>query len=154
MIYKLTAKGQHVIIVRSEFNTKVTERLLKGAIEAFTHYKGLKGNLRIYGVPGALEIPGTVQQIIKYHRPDAIVALGAVIRGKTSHFNIVARESAHGISKLSRNSDIPIINGILTTDNVNQAIERSKHDRLNKGWNAMEAALHTISVYREIQSDF
>ena len=121
-------------------------------MDAFSHYKGVESNLKIYRVPGAFEIPGSIQQIIKHHHPDAIVALGAVIRGETPHFDFVAGESAHGISQLSRNTDIPIINGILTTDNADQALKRSKPGGRNKGWDAMETALQTISVYREIQT--
>ena len=121
-------------------------------MDAFSHYKGVESNLKIYRVPGAFEIPGSVQQIIKHQQTDAIIALGAVIRGETPHFDFIAGESAHGISHLSRNTDIPIINGILTTDNVDHAKERSKTSGRNKGWYAMEAALQTISVYRKIQT--
>ena len=121
-------------------------------MDAFLHYKGVESNLKIFRVPGAFEIPGSVQQIIKHHHTDAIVALGAVIRGETPHFDFVAGESAHGLSQLSRNTNIPIINGILTTDNVDQALKRSKSGGRNKGWDAMETALQTISVYREIQT--
>ena len=153
MVAKLLAKDQHIIIVVSEFNAKITGRLLEGAKDAFSNHKCLESNLKIYRVPGAFEIPGTIQQIIKKHHPDAIVALGAVIRGETPHFDFVAGESAHGISNLNLQTDIPIINGILTTDNVDQAMARSKPGGRNKGWEAMEAALQTISVYRKIQTD-
>ena len=140
-----------IIIVLSEFNTKITERLLKGAVDSFLHYQGLESNLKIYRVPGAFEIPGTIQQIINHQKSNAIIALGSVIRGETPHFDFVAGESAHGISQLSCKIDIPIINGILTTDNANQAMERSEPGGRNKGWDAMEAALRTIAVYHEIQ---
>ena len=140
-----------IIIVLSEFNKKITERLLKGAVDSFLNYQGLESNLKIYRVPGAFEIPGTIQQIINHQKSNAIVALGSVIRGETPHFNFVAGESAHGISQLSCKIDIPIINGILTTDNVSQAMERSEPGGRNKGWDAMEAALRTIAVYHEIQ---
>ena len=148
---KLSAQDIQIIIVLSEFNTKITERLLKGSVDAFLHYQGLESNLKIYRVPGAFEIPGTIQQIINHQKSNAIIALGSVIRGETPHFDFVAGESAHGISQLSRKIDIPIINGILTTDNENQAMERSEPGGRNKGWDAMEAALRTIAVYHEIQ---
>ena len=89
---------------------------------------------------------------MKNHSPDAIVALGAVIRGETPHFNYIAGESAKGIAEISRSSNIPIINGILTTDNARQAEDRSQVGGRNKGWDAMEAALQTINVYQEIFS--
>ena len=152
MSSKLSAQDQHIIIVISEFNAKITKRLLKGAKDAFFHYYGIESNLKIYRVPGAFEIPGTIQQILPHHKPHAIIALGAVIRGETPHFDIVAGESAHGISKLSRIMDIPIINGVLTTDNVDQAMKRSEPGGRNKGWDAIEAALKTISVYQSIRT--
>ena len=89
---------------------------------------------------------------MKCNNPHAIVALGAVIRGETPHFDYIAGESAKGISEISRNSNIPIINGILTTDNAIQAEDRSQVGGRNKGWDAMEAALQTIKVYQEIFS--
>ena len=152
MTSHLSAQGQHINIVLSEFNKKITERLLTGSVDAFSHYKGLESNLKIYRVPGAFEIPGTIDQILHHKKPHAIVALGAVIRGETPHFDFVAGESAHGISELSRKTDIPIINGILSTDNIDQAMKRSEPGGRNKGWDAMEAALQTISVYQEIQT--
>ena len=152
MVSKLTAQDQHIIIVISEFNVTITERLLKGSIDAYLHYDGLKKNLTVFRVPGAFEIPGTIQQVLHHHQPHAIVALGSVIRGETPHFDIVAGESAHGISALCRKVDIPIINGILTTDNQDQAMNRSVPGGRNKGWDAMETALQTISVYHEVQT--
>jgi 6,7-dimethyl-8-ribityllumazine synthase len=149
---KLSANETSIIIIVSEFNQPIIENLLQGALDAFTHHGGKKTALRIYRVPGAFEIPGTIQQILKFHDPHAIVALGAVIRGKTPHFDYIAGESAKGISEISRNSNIPIINGILTTDNDIQAKERSEVGGRNKGWDAMEAALQTINVYQEIFS--
>ena len=152
MASKLSAQDQYIIIVISEFNSKITDRLLKGAVDAFSFYKGLESNMKIFRVPGAFEIPGTIEQILLNRKCNAIIALGSIIKGETPHFDIVAGESAHGISQLSRKMDIPIINGILTTDNVDQAMKRSKPGGRNKGWDAMETALKTISVYRDIQT--
>ena len=86
------------------------------------------------------------------HTPDAIVALGVVIRGETPHFDYISGESARGIAEISRNTDIPVINGILTTDTAQQAVNRSQVGGRNKGWDAMEAALKTISVYQTIRT--
>ena len=152
MASKPPAQDQYIIIVISEFNSKITDGLLKGAVDAFSFYKGLESNMKIFRVPGAFEIPGTIEQILLNRKCNAIIALGSIIKGETPHFDIVAGESAHGISQLSRKMDIPIINGILTTDNVDQAMKRSKPGGRNKGWDAMEAALQTISVYRDIQT--
>ena len=152
MASAITVRKQHIIIVISEFTAQISERLLKGAVDAFSHYKGLESHLKIFRVPGAFEIPGTIKQILHHQKPHAVVALGAVIRGVTPHFDFVAGESAHGIAALSRNVDIPIINGIITTENKDQAMKRSEPGGRNKGWEAMETALKTISVYHEIQT--
>ena len=148
----ISTNQRSVVIVMSEFNGKITENLLKGALDAFSHHGGLESDIQIYRVPGAFEIPGTIVQIMQNDTPDAIVALGAVIRGETPHFDLISEESARGIAEISRNSDIPVINGILTTDTAQQAIDRSQVGSRNKGWDAMEAALKTISVYQSIRT--
>ena len=149
----LLASETSIVIVVSEFNKSIIENLLQGALDAFAQHGGKESGTCIYRVPGAFEIPGTIQQIIKCHHPHAIVALGAVIRGETPHFDYIAEESAKGIAEISRSSNIPIINGILTTDNAKQAEDRSQLGGRNKGWDAMEAAMQTIAVYQEIFSD-
>ena len=148
----ISANKRSVVIVISEFNGEITENLLKGALDAFSHHGGLEPDIHIYRVPGAFEIPGTIIQIMQNDTPDAIVALGAVIRGETPHFDFISGESARGIAEISRNTDIPIINGILTTDTAQQAVNRSQVGGRNKGWDAMEAALKTISVYQSIRT--
>ena len=135
-------------------NAIIIENLLQGALDAFTHHGGNQSDIIIYRVPGAFEIPGTIAQVLKNHSPHAIVAIGAVIRGGTPHFDFIAGESSRGISELSRNSDIPIINGIITTDTAQHALDRSQPEGKNKGWEAMEAALQTISVYDSMRTDF
>ncbi len=153
MTSELSAFKKSLIIVISEFNESIIENLLQGAQDSFVHYGGKNSDLIVYRVPGAFEIPGTIQKILKSRDPDAIVALGAIIRGETHHFDYVATESARGIAELSLNADIPIINGVITTDNVMQAKARSKLGGRNKGWDSIEAALQTISVYQKIFSD-
>ena len=148
----ISANQTSVVIVMSEFNGKITENLLKGALDAFSHHGGLESDIQIYRVPGAFEIPGTIVQIMQNHTSDAIVALGAVIRGETPHFDFISGESARGIAEISRNSDIPVINGILTTDTLQQAVDRSQVGGRNKGWDAMEAALKTISGYQSLRT--
>lgn len=152
MSLKISASEKAIVIIISEFNQPIIENLLQGASDAFDHHGGKKTDLKIHRVPGAFEIPGTIQQVLKLHNPHAIIALGVVIRGETPHFDYIAGESVKGISEISRNSNIPIINGILTTDNAKQAQERSEVGGRNKGWDAMEAALQTINVYHEIFS--
>ena len=148
----ISANQTSVAIVISEFNGEITENLLKGALDAFSHHGGLEPDIHIYRVPGAFEIPGTIIQIMQNDTPDAIIALGAVIRGETPHFDFISGESARGIAEISRNTDIPVINGILTTDTAQQAVDRSQVRGRNKGWDAMETALKTISVYQSIHT--
>ena len=152
MSQKLSVGESSIVIVVSEFNQLIVENLLQGALDAFVHHGGKESDIRIHRVPGAFEIPGTIRQIMKFHNPHAIVAIGAVIRGETPHFDYIAGESAKGIAEISRSSNIPIINGILTTNNAKQAEDRSQVGGRNKGWDAMEAALQTINVYQEIFS--
>ena len=152
MSFSFSARNTSIIIVMSEFNRPIIENLLQGALDAFIQHGGIQSDVHIYRVPGAFEIPGTIVQITKNQSPDAIVALGAVIRGETPHFDFIAGESARGIAEISRSLDIPVINGILTTDTAQQAVDRSQAGGNNKGWDAMEAALQTISVYQSMHT--
>ena len=146
------ALGLKVVIVISEFNPVITESLLNGAMDAYLTAGGKEDDVTIYRVPGAYEIPGTVKQVLTNQSPDAVVTLGAVIRGGTPHFDYVAGECAHGVSELSMQYDIPIMFGVLTTDNLPQALKRSGTKAGNKGWDVMEAAIQTSAVYKDIQS--
>jgi len=148
---KYSAENTSIIIVLSEFHEKIIENLLSGALEAFAHHGGNKSDVLLYRVPGAFEIPGTITQVLKNHSPHAIIGIGAVIRGETPHFDFIAGESARGIAQISQDSDIPIINGIITTETVQHALDRSQSNGKNKGWEAMEAALQTISVYNSMR---
>jgi 6,7-dimethyl-8-ribityllumazine synthase len=112
------ALGLKVVIVISEFNPVITESLLNGAMDAYFSAGGKEDDVTIYRVPGAYEIPGTVKQVLTNQSPDAVVTLGAVIRGGTPHFDYVAGECAHGVNELSMQYDIPIMFGVLTTDNL------------------------------------
>jgi 6,7-dimethyl-8-ribityllumazine synthase len=146
------ALGLNVVIVISEFNPVITESLLNGAMDAYLTAGGKEDDVTIYRVPGAYEIPGTVKQVLENQSPDAVVTLGAVIRGGTPHFDYVAGECARGVSELSMQYDIPIMFGVLTTDNLQQALERSGTKAGNKGWDVMEAAIQTSAVYKDIKS--
>ena len=147
-----SALGLNVVIVISEFNPIITESLLNGAMDAYIAGGGKEDGVTIYRVPGAYEIPGTVKQVLANQSPDAVLTLGAVIRGGTPHFDYVAGECARGVSELSMQYDIPIMFGVLTTDNLQQALERSGTKTGNKGWDVMEAAIKTATVYKDIQS--
>ena len=139
-------------IVISEFNTMITDSLKKSAIEYFVSQNGKTKNIDIYTVPGAFEIPGSVSQIIKKNKADIIVALGCIIKGETPHFDFIATETSRALMKMIIQYDIPIGFGVLTTNDMQQAIERSKDDETNKGREAMLAALDTYKVYNQIKS--
>jgi len=138
-------------IVVSEFNSTITDSLKNSAEDCFMQKGGDSSNIKVYKVPGAFEIPGTVSQIIKRSKADIIVALGCIIKGETPHFDFIATETSRSLMKMIVQHDIPIGFGILTTNNMKQAIDRSKDDATNKGREAMEAALNVYKVYNKIK---
>jgi len=140
-----------IAIVLSEFNEKISNNLLNGAITCYKNNFSDNG-LGIYKVPGAFEIPSTVRQLFKNkHDLNAIVTLGCVIKGETAHFEYISSSVTDSISKLSLKANIPIIYGILTTYDYEQALERSDPSKKNKGGEVMQAAIDTIKTYRDIQ---
>ena len=138
-------------IVVSEFNTTITESLKNAAESCFMEKGGESDNITVYRVPGAFEIPGTVSQIIKSGESDIIVALGCIIKGETPHFDFIATETSRALMKMIVQYDIPIGFGVLTTNDMEQAIERSRNDHTNKGREAMEAALDVLEIYNKIK---
>ena len=145
-------KDIRLSLVVSEFNNIVTDSLEKSAIDYFVFNKGDRNMVNVYKVPGAFEIPGVVSKIIKEDGADIIVALGCIIKGETPHFDFIATETSRALMKMIVQHDIPIGFGVLTTNDMNQAIERSKDDETNKGREAMLAALDTYKVYNQIKS--
>ena len=140
-------KKYRIIIVVSEFNESVSEALLDGAKRAFHDNGG--GELHIFRVPGAFEIASAVKLSAKKLSPDAIVTLGCVIRGETKHFDFISSECARSIQDLTLELDIPIMFGVLTTENKNQAIERSL--KKDKGYEVMSGAFQMIETFEEIK---
>ncbi len=137
-------------IVASRFNGYIIASLIKGAVDALRRHGVNDSDIQIYHVPGALEIPLIVETLAAARSHDAIIALGAVIRGDTPHFDIVAGESARGISGSMMRHGIPVSNGILTTDTIEQAIERSGTKAGNKGAEAAAVAIEMISLLQKI----
>ena len=142
MCDKLLATETSIIIVISEFNQPIIENLLLGALKAYAHNVGKESDISVYRVPCAFEIPGTIRQIMKFDNPHAIVALGAVIRGETPHFEFISSATTNAIMELSISYKKPISNGIITCLNMNQAIVRSK----TKGQEAAKAVLSVINL--------
>ncbi len=151
MIYegKISGKNKKIAIIFSRFNDFVGSRLLDGALDALKRHDVDEQAIDIYKVPGAFEIP-FILNIVKDKKYDAIICLGAVIRGATPHFDYVASQVAKGVASISMTANIPIIFGVLTTDNIEQAIERAGSKSGNKGWEAAVSALEMIDLRANI----
>ena len=148
----LSAAGLRFAIVASRFNSLIVEPLVAGALDAIVRSGGNADDVTIVRCPGAWELPQVVRRVIERGGVDAIVALGAVIRGSTPHFDYVAGEAARGISGAAANAAIPVSFGVLTTDTIEQAIERAGTKAGNKGWDAAMTAIEMISLERALTS--
>ncbi|WP_261843560.1 6,7-dimethyl-8-ribityllumazine synthase [Aliamphritea ceti] len=146
----LTGGGNYSIVV-GRFNSFVVESLLEGAIDTLKRHGVEAGNIRVIRVPGAFEIPLAVQKVAAQKKDDAIIALGAVIRGGTPHFEYVSGESSKGVSQVSLDYSVPVANGILTVNSIEQAIERSGTKAGNKGAEAALSALEMVSLLRQLE---
>ncbi|HLP45919.1 MAG TPA: 6,7-dimethyl-8-ribityllumazine synthase [Candidatus Deferrimicrobium sp.] len=146
---ELTAKGFKFAIIVSRFNDFITARLLDGAIDAIARNGGDKENIDVFRVPGSFEIPLVAKRIAKAQKHDAIICLGAVIRGETPHFDYVANEVTKGIAQLNLEFAIPIAYGIITADNTDQAIERAGNKMGNKGFQSALAAMELLNLFRD-----
>jgi 6,7-dimethyl-8-ribityllumazine synthase len=147
---KLSATGLKVAVVASRFNSFVVEKLVQGALDALVRTGADDKDLTVVWVPGAFDLPGAARRVVESGRFHAVVCVGAVIRGGTPHFDYVARAVASGVEKLSYGAAIPVVFGVLTTDTVEQAIERSGTKAGNKGFDAAMAAIELASLYREL----
>ncbi|HNY65771.1 MAG TPA: 6,7-dimethyl-8-ribityllumazine synthase [Deltaproteobacteria bacterium] len=147
---KLTGKGKKVAIVASRFNDFITARLIDGALDALKRHGVEDRDIVIYRVPGAFEIPPVARKISAAKKFDGVIALGAVIRGSTPHFDYVASEVSKGVALVSLEAGCPVIFGVLTTDTIEQAIERAGTKAGNKGFDAAMGLLEMIDLYRQI----
>ena len=145
----LPIKGQ-LAIVASRFNDFIVEQLIRGAVAASTKLGLSESQLTVVSVPGAFEIPFACQQLAQTKRYEGIVALGAIIRGSTPHFDYVANESAKGIAALQLSLNLPMTSGILPCDTIEQAIERAGTKAGNKGYDAMFAIIEMINLMAKI----
>ncbi|MGE5805632.1 MAG: 6,7-dimethyl-8-ribityllumazine synthase [Ignavibacteria bacterium] len=142
--------GLKLAVIQSKYNEIIGERLLKGVTDCLNKYGLKEENYEIIKVPGAFEIPLTADKLASQKKYDAIICIGAVIRGETSHFDLIASEVSRGIMQTSLKYCIPVIFGVLTTENVEQAVERSGPDSSNKGWEAALAAIEMADLMRRI----
>ena len=147
---KLDAKELRFGLLVSRFNSFVSDRLVEGAIDALLRHGAEKDDINIVRVPGAFEIPPTAKQMAESGRYDAIVCLGAVIRGATPHFEYVSAEVSKGVASVSIDSGVPVTFGVLTTDTIEQAIERAGSKAGNKGFDAAVAAVEMANLYKAL----
>ncbi|MDH2433855.1 6,7-dimethyl-8-ribityllumazine synthase [Pokkaliibacter plantistimulans] len=144
--------GSYTIVV-ARFNSFVVDSLLEGAIDTLKRHGVSEDNIRVVYVPGAFEIALAAQKVAEQKRDDAIIALGAVIRGGTPHFEYVCSESAKGLTKVGLDSGIPVMNGIITVNSIEQAIERSGTKAGNKGAEAALGAIEMVSMLKQLEAD-
>lgn len=148
---KLQLKGdEKIAIINARFNHFITQNLVEGAKDAFIRHGGNDDNLSLIMVPGAFEIPFALKKAILSKKFDAICCLGAVIRGATPHFDFVSAETTKGIASVSLNNEVPVSFGILTTDNIEQAIERAGSKVGNKGFEAMVTVIEMLNLSKEL----
>ncbi|MBE6338157.1 MAG: 6,7-dimethyl-8-ribityllumazine synthase [Lentimicrobiaceae bacterium] len=147
---KLLAEGQKIAIVAGRFNEIITNKLLGGAIDAFKRHGGNENDIDIAWVPGSFEIPLIAKKMAESKKYDAVICLGAVIRGATAHFDMVANETTKGIAAASLQTGVPIIFGVLTTDNIEQAVERAGSKAGNKGFEAATTAIEMVNLIKQL----
>lgn len=147
---KITGKGLKVAVVVSRFNEFITNKLLGGAVDCLTRHDCKEENITVVWVPGAFEIPMVAKKLAMSKKYDAVICLGAVIRGATPHFDYVCAECAKGIAQVGMESSVPVTFGVLTTENIQQAVERAGSKSGNKGVDAAMAAMEMASLMKEI----
>jgi 6,7-dimethyl-8-ribityllumazine synthase len=146
----LVAKGKKFAIILSRFNDFITKRLLEGAMDTLKRHEADEKDIDIYFVPGSFEIPYVANKVAKSKKYNAILCLGAIIRGDTPHFDYIASETSKGIASTALETGVPVIFGILTTDNIEQAIERAGTKAGNKGSEAALSAIEMANLYSQI----
>ncbi len=142
--------SKKVAIISSRFNHIITDRLVEGAKDAFLRHGGKDENLSLILVPGAFEIPFALQKVLESKKFDAVCCVGAVIRGSTPHFDYVSAETTKGIANVTLKYNMPVTFGVLTTDTIEQAIERAGSKAGNKGFEAMSGLIELLSLYENL----
>lgn len=143
---KLLARDKKFAIVASRFNEFITSKLIGGAVDCLKRHEAGDDNIELIWVPGAFEIPLACKKLASTGRYDAIIALGAVIRGATSHYDYVCSEVSKGVASVSLEKEIPVAFGVVTTENIEQAIERAGTKAGNKGWDAAMTAIEMSNL--------
>lgn len=149
---KLVASGIRVGVVAARFNEFITSKLLSGAMDGLVRHDVREEDVHVAWVPGAFEIPLIASKMAKSGKYDAIICLGAVIRGSTSHYDYVCSEVSKGIAAVGLGSGIPVLFGVLTTENIEQAIERAGTKAGNKGYDCALSAIEMVNLIRQIEA--
>jgi 6,7-dimethyl-8-ribityllumazine synthase len=152
IVGELTAKGFRFALVASRFNEFITNKLVSGAIDAITRHGGDPEQITEVWVPGSFEIPLTAKLLAGSGKYDAVICLGCVIRGQTPHFDYVAAEVSKGVAQVGLDAEVPVIFGVLTTDSIEQAIERAGTKAGNKGVDAANAAMEMVNLFTKIKA--
>jgi 6,7-dimethyl-8-ribityllumazine synthase len=145
----LSAKDIRFALVVSRFNDFIGQKLVDGALDCILRHGGKEENVTIYRCPGAFELPMVSKKVALGGNADAVIALGAIIRGSTPHFDVIAAEAAKGIAQVSLETMVPVSFGVLTTENLEQAIERAGTKAGNKGFDAAMTAMEMVNLYRQ-----
>jgi 6,7-dimethyl-8-ribityllumazine synthase len=143
---RFDAGGKQIAIVASRFNHFIVDRLVEGAIDGLVRHGASPGDITVVRVPGSWELPLVTSRVAQGGRVDAIIALGALIRGATVHFDYLAAEVTKGLAQISLNTGVPVVFGVLTTDSIEQAIERAGTKAGNKGFEAALSAIELVSL--------
>lgn len=151
IIGNLSASGKEFAIVVSRFNSLISDRLLEGALDCILRHGGHTEQITVVRVPGSFEIPLVASTLAKSGKYDAVICLGAIIRGATPHFDYVASEAAKGIAQASLSYSVPVIFGVLTTESIEQAVERAGTKAGNKGWDAALSAIEMADLMKQIR---
>ena len=147
---KISAEGYRFGLVVSRFNDFISSKLVEGALDALKRHGATEEQLLMVKVPGAFEIPLVAKKLAESGKVDAVICLGAVIRGSTPHFDYVAAEVSKGIAVVALDTKVPVAFGVLTTDNLEQAIERAGTKSGNKGWDAAVAAMEMVNLFKQL----
>ena len=147
---KLTAKNMKIAIVVARFNEFITSKLLSGCVDCLIRHEAADEDLTVAWVPGAFEIPMAAKKLAESGKYDAVICLGAVIRGATPHFDNVCAEASKGIAQVSMQTGVPVAFGVLTTENIQQAVERAGTKAGNKGVDCAMTAMEMVNLFKEM----
>ena len=148
----VSAAGLRVAVLVARFNQDITDRLLEGALACLQDHGGSPSDVEVFRVPGAWELPQAAERVMSLRRFDAVVTLGCVIRGETPHFDYVCAEANRGLGEVARSAAIPLVFGVLTTNDHGQALARAAEGPGNKGYEVTLAALQMVELYRSMEA--